>query len=91
MDSLVIVGILVPLLLIQVLVPKAPDGNVIRLERKIDLILKHLGLDLSQGMYEKIIELLKADKKIEAIKFYREQSGVGLKEAKDYVESLSIS
>ena len=79
MDTLVIVGILVPLLLIQVLVPKAPDGNVLRLERKIDLILEHLGLDLNQGVHEKIIELLKADKKIEAIKFYREQTGVAAK------------
>ena len=31
---------------------------------------------------------MKAGQKIEAIKLYREQTGVGLKEAKDYVESL---
>jgi hypothetical protein len=91
MDSLIIVGLVLPLLLIQVLVPKGPDGDVIRLERKIDLSLEHLGLNLNQGVNEKITELLKADKKIKAIKLYREQTGVGLKEAKDYVESLSIS
>ena len=91
MDSLLMVGLVLPLLLIQVFVPKGPDRDVIRLERKVDLILEHLGLDLNQGLHEKIIELLKADKKIEAIKLYREQTGVGLKEAKDYVESLSIS
>ena len=86
-----IAGLVLPLLLIQVLVPKGPDQDVIRLERKIDLIFEHLGLDLNQGVHEKIIELLNPDKTIEAIKLYREQTGVGLKEAKDYVESLSSS
>ena len=88
MDAMLIFGMLVPLLLIQVLVPKAPDGNVIRLERKINLILEHLGLDPNQGVDEKIMELMKAGKKIEAIKLYRVQTGGGLKEAKDYVEGL---
>ena len=59
-----------------------------RLERKVDLILKHLGLDPNQGVDEKIMELMKSGQKIQAIKLYREQSGVGLKEAKDYVEGL---
>ena len=31
---------------------------------------------------------MKAGQKIQAIKLYREQTGAGLKEAKDYVESL---
>jgi Ribosomal protein L7/L12 C-terminal domain len=33
-------------------------------------------------------EAVAADKKIQAIKIYREATGVGLKEAKDYVDSL---
>jgi len=67
--------------------PKA-RGNNSRLERKVDLILKHLGIDPNQGVDEKIMELMKSGQKIEAIKLYREQTGVGLKEAKDYVEGL---
>ena len=67
--------------------PKA-RGNNNRLERKVDLILKHLGIDPNRGVDEKIMELMKSSQKIEAIKLYREQTGVGLKEAKDYVESL---
>jgi hypothetical protein len=59
-----------------------------RLERKLDLILTHLGLDLNPGVNPEVIELMRSGKKIEAIKLYREQTGVGLKEAKDYVESL---
>jgi hypothetical protein len=33
-------------------------------------------------------EAVAADKKIQAIKIYREVTGVGLKEAKDYVDAL---
>jgi len=35
-----------------------------------------------------ITELLKASQKSRAIKMYREPTGAGLKEAKDYSESL---
>jgi ribosomal protein L7/L12 len=63
-------------------------GRFGRLERKLDLILTHLGLDPKEDANLQIVELMKAGRKIEAIKLYREQSGVGLKDAKDYVESL---
>jgi hypothetical protein len=67
---------------------QSSGGNDSRLERKVDLILSHLGLDPYQGVNENIVELMKAGKKIQAIKLYRELTGAGLKEAKDYVESL---
>jgi large subunit ribosomal protein L7/L12 len=35
-----------------------------------------------------IVSLLKQGRKIEAIKLYREQTGLGLKEAKDAVEQI---
>ena len=75
------------LLMAHFLSPKATGSNS-RLERKVDLILKHLEIDPNQGVDEKIMELMKAGQKIKAIKLYREQTGVGLKEAADYVESL---
>jgi hypothetical protein len=59
-----------------------------RLERKVDLILGHLGLDPNEDVNLKIMELMNAGHKIQAIKLYREQTGAGLKEAKDYVERL---
>ncbi len=59
-----------------------------RLDRKVDLILKHLGIDPNQEVNQEIVELMKAGQKIQAIKLYRQQTGAGLKEAKDYVESL---
>ena len=59
-----------------------------RLDRKIDLILRHLGLDPNQDVNPQVMELTKAGQKIQAIKLYRQQTGAGLKEAKDYVEGL---
>ena len=41
-----------------------------------------------QGLNEQVRLLLQQDKKIEAIKVYREATGCGLKEAKDAVESI---
>ena len=64
-------------------------GHSRRLEEKLDLIMHSLGLDPNLGVDEKIVELMKAGQKIEAIKLYREQTGAGLKEAKDYVEKLA--
>lgn len=58
------------------------------LERKLDLILTSLGIDPNQGIDKQITDLVRSGQKIEAIKVYREQTGVGLKEAKDYVERL---
>ena len=64
-----------------------------RLEAKADLILRHLGLEYKDpatpgGLSEEVKAL--ADdpaRKIEAIKLHREQTGLGLKEAKDAVET----
>ncbi len=41
------------------------------------------------GQFGEVAQLVKAGKKIEAIKLYRELTGVGLKEAKDAVEQLA--
>ena len=64
-----------------------------RLEEKIDLILTHLGLDYQEatvpGGLSDEVKALADDpaKKIEAIKLHREQTGLGLKAAKDAVEA----
>ncbi len=64
------------------------DRRLVRLERKVDLIVTHLGLDPNQGVNPEVMDLMKSGNKIQAIKLYRQQTGVGLKEAKYYVESL---
>ncbi|MEU6140230.1 ribosomal protein L7/L12 [Streptomyces sp. NPDC047081] len=64
------------------------DQRVARVERKLDLILGHLGLREDEPWSAEVADLVRAGKKIEAIKMYREATGVGLKEAKDAVEKL---
>jgi ribosomal protein L7/L12 len=60
-----------------------------RLERKLDLLLRHSGVDLPATAVAEATALMRAGKKIEAIKAYRELTGCGLAEAKAKVESLT--
>ena len=60
-----------------------------RLERKLDVLLRHTGVDLQRLAVEEATTLARAGKKIEAIKLYREYTGCGLAEAKAKVESLT--
>jgi ribosomal protein L7/L12 len=57
---------------------------------KLDLLLKHTGLefDLYNNVPSEVVQALQSGRKIEAIKRYREATGVGLKEAKDFVEEV---
>jgi ribosomal protein L7/L12 len=59
-----------------------------RLERKLDALLRHSGVNVPALIDKEIGELLRAGKKIDAIRVYREMTGAGLKEAKAHVEGL---
>ncbi len=59
--------------------------------RKVDFIMTELNLDYAQTEsleFNEIKKLLKANRKIEAIKVYREHRKVSLSEAKDAVERI---
>jgi hypothetical protein len=60
-----------------------------RLERKLDLILKHLAIDASQldVLSEEARKLADQGLKIQAIRAHRDQTGLGLRAAKDDVEA----
>ncbi|WP_063046734.1 ribosomal protein L7/L12 [Nocardia pseudovaccinii] len=65
------------------------ERRIDNLERKLDMIIKHLGLpspDLA-APYDEIDELIRQGKKIHAIKLYRDLTGASLKDAKDAVEA----
>jgi len=47
-----------------------------------------MNTDLTDSQRNEIKDLIKRGSKIEAIKIYRESTGVGLKEAKDAVEAI---
>ncbi|MGW0083257.1 ribosomal protein L7/L12 [Streptomyces sp. NPDC003393] len=65
------------------------DRRMARMERKLDLILDHLGLREEDLRLEEVTRLLRAGKRIEAVKVYREATGSGLKEAKDAVDRMA--
>jgi ribosomal protein L7/L12 len=65
------------------------------LEAQTAHLYRHLGLDPdaavpppSNDLDPAVIELINNGKKINAIKLYREQTGLGLKEAHDAVEAF---
>ena len=79
------------------------DAGAARVEQKIDSILSGLGLPgysvkatnapVSENVSfasneEQIIRELRRGRKIEAVRLYREQHQVGLKEAKDAVDQI---
>jgi ribosomal protein L7/L12 len=64
------------------------SASVARQERKLDALLKHSGVDLSTLAAREAEALIRAGRKIEAIKLYRELTGAGLAEAKAAVEKL---
>jgi hypothetical protein len=61
-----------------------------RVEAKLDLLLKQANIkfDPYASVPLDIVQALRNGKKIEAIKLYRQASGIGLKEAKDFVEEV---
>jgi hypothetical protein len=68
------------------------EARLRRLERKLDLILRHLNIAepepaAAAGLSEEVKRLADAGDKIGAIKLYREQTGLGLKDAKDAVDA----
>ncbi|WFB06869.1 ribosomal protein L7/L12 [Streptomyces sp. LX-29] len=68
---------------------KRTERNIARVERKLDLVLDHLGLRESDPELERVEALVRDGKTIEAIKAYREATGAGLKEAKDAVDRMT--
>jgi ribosomal protein L7/L12 len=69
------------------------EARLARLERKLDAILRHLNVAyVDPGSAEGLSEEVKAlandpAQKIQAIKLHREQTGLGLREAKDAIEA----
>jgi hypothetical protein len=61
-----------------------------RIDAKLDLLLKQANIkyDPYSNVSRDVAEAVRQGKKIEAIKLYRQSTGVGLKEAKDAVEEM---
>jgi Ribosomal protein L7/L12 C-terminal domain len=61
-----------------------------RIDAKLDLLLKQAGIEYHPytNLPPNVVDALRRGKKIEAIKHYRQATGVGLKEAKDVIEDV---
>ncbi|WP_432133648.1 hypothetical protein [Streptomyces sp. bgisy154] len=64
------------------------ERRLARVERKIDLMLGHLGLEEAVPRLDEVAALARDGRQIEAIKLYRKLTDAGLKEAKDAVERM---
>ncbi|MCC6425804.1 MAG: ribosomal protein L7/L12 [Phycisphaerales bacterium] len=69
----------------------ALSRRLANVEAKIDAIMQSLGIELSASTSDgndDIRQLVLANEKINAIKLYRQRTGLGLKEAKDAIDAF---
>jgi hypothetical protein len=67
-------------------------ARMMRIERKLDLIIQHLGIQVpdaaaGSGLSPEVRRLADAGQKLQAIKVHRDETGAGLAEAKQAVET----
>ncbi len=82
--------IIIALVLLRLIAVEKRLTVLSRVDAKLDLLLKHANLEFDpfQNLPREVANALQRGEKIEAIKHYREATGVGLKEAKDFVEEI---
>ncbi|MFF0810564.1 hypothetical protein [Streptomyces albogriseolus] len=65
------------------------ERRVARVERKLDAVMRHLGLEDEVPRRDEILALVRDGKQVQAVKLYREATGAGLLEAKQAVDAMS--
>lgn len=83
------VGILL-VLVAQIVKLQKRVAGMSRIEAKLDLLLKNAGIkyDPYADVSEEVKAAVQSGQKILAIKHYREATGCGLKEAKEFIEEI---
>lgn len=73
------------------------EQRLAAIEEKLDLVLARLGAAVQDAPAawasqdtDPVLELVRQGKKIQAIKVYRERTGVGLRQAKDAIDSMAL-
>ena len=68
--------------------------RVAKLEKQIAFILQQQDLTYREeqniSVSPEIINLIRQGKKIQAIRLYRQETGAGLKQAKDFIDAVEI-
>lgn len=80
-------GPLMTLYVLRLWLDFRPLQRIVRIEYKLNRIARHLEI-VDLGDSNPILRELWKGNKINAIKIYKEQTGVGLKEAKDAIDAL---
>ncbi len=68
--------------------------RVTNLEAQVTFLLRNLGIAYAElpcwQVSPEIMELVRRGRKTEAIKLFRQETGAGLKDAKEFIESLEV-
>ncbi|SCI72447.1 ribosomal protein L7/L12 [uncultured Clostridium sp.] len=93
MDSnimLITIGLFILITLVSIISQLRDD--ITRMKATLDKIAKQIGVPdlVTKDIKDELKSLISEGKKVKAIKRYRTITGVGLKEAKEYIDQLSI-
>jgi ribosomal protein L7/L12 len=69
--------------------PERHRVRLARVERKLDALLDHLGVEVPEPHLLQVETMLRQGKNVQAIKAYREATGAGLREAKEAVDRMA--
>ena len=82
-----IIALLLMIIGILVASPGSSEFKINHMDKKLNRIMEHLGIE-EINIDKELKELIVDDGRIPAIKRLREETGMGLKEAKEYVDNL---
>ena len=82
-----IIALLLMILGILVASPGSSEFKINHMDKKLNRIMEHLGME-EINIDKELKGLIADDKRIPDIKRLREETGMGLKEAKEYVDNL---
>lgn len=92
MNDTILIVIVLSLFTIVISSISQMKGDIARINITLNKIAKQVGVTdpVIENIDDELKSLIVEGKKIQAIKKYRTVTGLGLKEAKDYVDSLSL-
>lgn len=92
MDYKIVLGIIGVMFIISILSAISElRSDLVRVNSTLDKIAKQIGVPdtITENIDEELKTLISEGREIKAIKKYRMATGIGLKEAKDYIDRLS--
>lgn len=79
--------LLLTLILLILATPNPSAAKIKHMDKKLDQIMDYLGIE-QMNIDKELKELMADNKKLPAIKRLRQETGMGLREAKKYIDDL---